>query len=243
MEIARNSALYQQLYETLRQRPGLGRAGPRYLHRYLEMKQIDWKLWGEMRGRVLDVACDVPLDAAILSEMPSVEHVFLLDLRVPAQRLVPTKSSFVACDATRMAFPDNSFDVVLCFSSLEHLPDAAQQREWVREMVRVLAPGGQLLVTVDNAWSWLNRVWDRYRPPMRRISPPELRRWVEEAGPMQVEASTGGALYYWGFRPPVRGSVRVAYALDRALAPLSPWLPWLGNRIGYRFRKGSHPAP
>lgn len=239
MKIKRGTPLYKHLYQILQQRPGLDRADPRYLHRYLEMKQIDWALWDQIGGTVLDVACDMPLDAAILSQTPTVERVVLVDIRIPDLSLVPNKATFLAGDATALPFPDNSFDVVTCFSSLEHLPDERKQRQWMCEMVRVTKPGGQLLVTVDNAWSWLNRIWDRYRPPMRRISPHELRDWAAEEGTLTIEASSGGGLYYWGFRPSVRGSARVAYALDRALNPFSSLLPWLGNRVGYRFRKAS----
>jgi SAM-dependent methyltransferase len=237
MRIEKNTNLYEQLYNTLAQRPGLKSVKPHSIHRYLEMKQIDWQLWDKLSGLVLDVGCHIPLDAVILSRMPLVKRTIIIDLRVPPKRLVPRKSSFVQCDATRLAFPDESFEVVMSFSAIEHLPNRDLQRLWVSEMVRVVKPGGQLLVTVDNAWSWLNRIWDRYRPPMRRLRASELRNWAMGAGDLKVEAKTSGALYYWGFRPPFRGSAHIAYRLDRLLNPLSSWFPWFGNRIGYRFRK------
>jgi SAM-dependent methyltransferase len=51
-------------------------------------------------------------------------------------------------DATRMPFPDGSFDRVIAAEVLEHIPD--DQRA-LREIARVLRPGGQLAVTVP-AW-------------------------------------------------------------------------------------------
>jgi len=202
------------------------------------MKQIDWDLWpDDMSGLVLDVACHIPLDAEIFSRFFGVEHIYLVDLRALSRNSLPEKTSFVQNSATSLCFPNSIFDVVVSFSAIEHLPIRELQRTWVHEMVRVLKPGGILLVTVDNAWSWLNRIWDRFRPPMRRISPTELVVWVTESGNMKIEARTGGALYYWGFRPPMRIFSYPAYILDRILNLVSPFFPLLGNRIGYRFRK------
>jgi SAM-dependent methyltransferase len=54
----------------------------------------------------------------------------------------------VAGDATAMPFPDGHFDVVIAAEILEHIP--ADQAA-LREIVRVLAPGGTVAVTVP-AW-------------------------------------------------------------------------------------------
>ncbi len=51
-------------------------------------------------------------------------------------------------DATRMPFPDGAFDRVIAAEVLEHIPD---DRRALREIARVLRPGGQVAVTVP-AW-------------------------------------------------------------------------------------------
>jgi len=51
-------------------------------------------------------------------------------------------------DATRMPFPDGAFDRVIAAEVLEHIPDDWQA---LREIARVLRPGGQVAVTVP-AW-------------------------------------------------------------------------------------------
>jgi SAM-dependent methyltransferase len=48
-------------------------------------------------------------------------------------------------DITRLAFPDGTFDAVLCSHVLEHIPDDAAA---IREIRRVLRPGGWALLHV-----------------------------------------------------------------------------------------------
>lgn len=50
-------------------------------------------------------------------------------------------------DAKSLPYADNSFDRVSCFSVIEHMADGHVQA--VREMKRVLRPGGRLLLTMD----------------------------------------------------------------------------------------------
>jgi SAM-dependent methyltransferase len=54
--------------------------------------------------------------------------------------------SYVQAPAEALPFEDGSFDVVSCLNALDHVdsPDAA-----LREMARVLAPGGLLLLIVE----------------------------------------------------------------------------------------------
>jgi SAM-dependent methyltransferase len=48
-------------------------------------------------------------------------------------------------DVTRLTFADRSFDAVLCFDVLEHVPD---YRRALKEFYRVLDSGGQLVISV-----------------------------------------------------------------------------------------------
>lgn len=54
----------------------------------------------------------------------------------------------VADRADRLSFPDGSFDRVFCLSVLEHIP-VASWPACMRQMERVLAPDGLLIVTLD----------------------------------------------------------------------------------------------
>ena len=48
-------------------------------------------------------------------------------------------------DITALPFPDNTFNLVICSEVLEHIPD---HKTAVKELVRVLKPGGELVVSV-----------------------------------------------------------------------------------------------
>lgn len=114
-------------------------------------------------------------------------------------------------DAGRLPFDDGSFDVVVCIEVLEHL---FAPLDAVREMARVLRPGGLLIVTVPNVAYWRRRVdmvllgrWnpvgdDRpvsepWRDPhIRFFNPGSMRRMIAVPGlsPVVVGAHAGGVL-------------------------------------------------
>ena len=108
--------------------------------------------------QVLDLACGtghVTLQAAhavggLGSEMGSgLGSVVGVDLSArmvdTAQLRALPNTRFVRMDAQRLALPDQQFDVVLCSLGLMYLPDPAQA---LREVHRVLKPGGRLVLSV-----------------------------------------------------------------------------------------------
>src|SRR5436190_10401494 len=67
--------------------------------------------------------------------------------------VAPDLLTFVEGNATAIPLPDDSFDVVTCQTVLMHL---AQPTDAVREMVRILRPGGLLVcVEPNNLWNYL----------------------------------------------------------------------------------------
>jgi len=74
------------------------------------------------------------------------------------QRAFPQVSAdcfrFVEGDATKIPLPDNSFDVVTCQTVLMHLE---RPLTTLREMLRILRPGGLLIcVEPNNFWNYLS---------------------------------------------------------------------------------------
>ncbi|MEM9187319.1 MAG: class I SAM-dependent methyltransferase [Planctomycetota bacterium] len=98
-------------------------------------------------------------------------------LRRARQRLASDRPDYLAADLSRLPFRDGAFDCVSCGYVLEHLPDP---EPGLREMARVLQPGGKmlLLTTEDNfAGVWTSRVW-----LCRTYNRGELRRLCKSLG-------------------------------------------------------------
>jgi SAM-dependent methyltransferase len=81
------------------------------------------------------------------------------------------RTSFVCGDATALPFADARFDAVTMFDVIEHVPDDARA---MAEALRVLRPGGALLVSTPNE----NWRFPHYAP-LRRICPTEAEIMAE----------------------------------------------------------------
>ena len=88
------------------------------------------------------VAAD--LDAG---ELPPVGSMFAA-MREAGEARPPAGAGPVCADATRLPFPDGSFDAIIASEILEHIPDDTAA---LAEIARVLRPGGTVAVTVP-AW-------------------------------------------------------------------------------------------
>jgi len=100
--------------------------------------------------RILDAGCGVGMFVQKLQRSSAEVYGVELD----AERAVEAgrESPGIACASVeRLPFPDDTFDAVLSHEVLEHVAD---DRRAVAEAVRVLRPGGRLLVFVPNRW-WL----------------------------------------------------------------------------------------
>jgi SAM-dependent methyltransferase len=74
-------------------------------------------------------------------------------------------------DITRIQFPDNTFDVLICHHVLEHVPDDAKA---IAECFRVLKPGGEAYFSVPQA-----NAHDTWEPPpgMPKAEVEEICGW------------------------------------------------------------------
>jgi len=65
-----------------------------------------------------------------------------------ARKTVKTKNTeFILMQAESLAFKDNTFDVITMIEVLEHVAD---DKKVIKEIYRVLKPGGQLIITAPN---------------------------------------------------------------------------------------------
>lgn len=79
--------------------------------------------------------------------------------------------TYICGDATRLPFENCSFDAVTMFDLLEHIPNHQQA---IAEAIRVLKPGGYLLLSTPNEnWRF------PYYPLMQRVCPQDVDLMAE----------------------------------------------------------------
>ncbi|MGD2184190.1 methyltransferase domain-containing protein [Lusitaniella coriacea] len=72
----------------------------------------------------------------------------LEETKLYLQTLLPERNAnLVSHDATQLPYPDNHFDVITSISTIEHISDNGDTLA-VRELWRVLKPGGKLILTL-----------------------------------------------------------------------------------------------
>jgi len=89
--------------------------------------------------------------------------------------------ALVRADAAAIPFSRNSFDLVVSFDVLTHLKDAAARAAALGEFLRVLRPGGRLLLRVA-AYEYLRSSHDAANMTRHRYGRRELHDAVVSAG-------------------------------------------------------------
>jgi ubiquinone/menaquinone biosynthesis C-methylase UbiE len=199
-QVKRNAAeIYDQFFL-----PALFQEWPPYL---LETAQI------ESGQRVLDVACGTGVLAIAAAEQVGPQgKVVGLDINEGMLEVARGKSEHIDwrhSQAEALPFSDASFDAVLCQFALMFFDD---REAAVREMVRVLQPGGWLAVavwdTLDNTPGYaavtelLQRLFGdqaakALRAPYNLGNTTRLRSYFQEAGlhDLKIETKPGTARF------------------------------------------------
>jgi SAM-dependent methyltransferase len=138
----------------------------------------------DRRPRILDVGCGTGANLLMLSEFGDAEGVDVSEDALAFCRARGLEKVKLGA-AEKLPYDDGTFDLVTALDVVEHLDD---DLAGLREMRRVLRPGGRVLLFVPT-FMFLWGLQDDVSNHRRRYRMPELGRVLEQAG-FEVERMT-----------------------------------------------------
>jgi len=203
------------------------------------LEVVDLDLLGVQPGtRVLDVGCGVGhLMLRMARRGCRVTGVELIraDLR-SARRLLGEiwqQVDLIEGDGGRLPFADESFDFVTCTETLEHVADYGLA---LRELARVLRPGGHLAVSVPDT---LPELVARELSELYRTDPWGHRRIFTRGGIVRAVEAAGPRVY----ARRLRNSVEAVYWTLLRLVDACPLLRGWALAALDRWRERSNSEP
>ena len=174
------------------------------------------------RGKVLEIGCAYGYLLRALEDRFECAGIDVSEHAISVARTV-TKAPVECGDVTELLprKPQDTFDAVLAFDVLEHLPEG-QLPEVLNQIARILRPGGRLLVSVPNTRCLSRKLkkdqWTALRDPTH-VSLLSPERWLELLGDSLTVVATGGdALWDIPYLPAVPGQLQRAFLLTQVLA-------------------------
>lgn len=175
----------------------------------------------EISGTCLDVGCGSKPYAAFFSHCES-----YIGLEVETEIALQSFAPEYFYDGTTFPFAPNSFDSLVSFEVLEHVknPDVI-----INEIIRVLKPGGKLIISVPFCWIEHEKPYD-----YRRYTKTGLEEYLKKNGfEIILSKKTTGGLYTTlaNFILVLRFKLRsfISYFADVLLLPVTILL----HAIGY----------
>lgn len=125
-----------------------GQVDPDLFHEHMARYAFARRL--ARQKRVLDAACGAGYGSAVLAAQATFVAAFDVSLEAvqAARKTYPQRNlAFLVGRAEQIPFRDASFDLIVAFEVIEHLQD---WRALLAEARRLLAPGGQFIVSTPN---------------------------------------------------------------------------------------------
>jgi SAM-dependent methyltransferase len=155
----------------------------RYLVRTSIKKALDAHL-KDFKGKFLDAGCGKMPYREYIKKNSSITEYIGLDIETARPYDAVIKPDFT-WDGITMPFEDHSFDSCMATEVLEHCPEP---EVFLKEVYRILKPGGVFFFTVPFLWNLHEVPHDEYR-----YTPFSLERHFRNSGFTEVEIkATGG---------------------------------------------------
>ncbi len=131
---------------------------------------------------ILDAGCGTGGMLSWLRRYAGNGKVYGIDLTPRALAYCRSRGHVVAqASITRLPFPDSTFDLLISSDVLVQLPGEGSDESAIREMHRVLRPGGVIFVRVA-AYQWLRSGHDEAQATQRRYYLSELIAKIKRGG-------------------------------------------------------------
>jgi SAM-dependent methyltransferase len=161
-------------------------------------------------AHVLDLGCGcgIPVAKTLTDGGHRVTGVDLSEVQITRARHLVPQAEFLLADATRVGFPEATFDAVVCLYALIHMPIDEQPR-LISRIATWLRPGAVLLATTGaRAWTGSEDNWLGSTATMwwSQADASTYRAWIVAAGltieseAFVPEAGSGHQLF-WAHRP------------------------------------------
>ncbi len=113
--------------------------------------------------RVLDVGCGTGWHIKSLAEAGTiVTGIDSSPRQVERAKINNPNSTVLYGDAMQLPFPDSSFDLSFAINMIHHLPSRDAQRNVLKEMQRVVRPGGMVVIHDVNVFNPIIRFYMDY---------------------------------------------------------------------------------
>ena len=116
----------------------------------------------DLTGKILDIGCCDGLFTKVILDNSKADSITGIDVLEPAIRHAQKrykknkKLHFQLGEAHKLPFKAKTFDHVFCLEALEHVEDPSQV---IKEMRRVLKPGGSVHILVPRENTLFNIIW------------------------------------------------------------------------------------
>jgi ubiquinone/menaquinone biosynthesis C-methylase UbiE len=145
--------------------------------------------------RILDAGCGTGCNLLWLQRYAGNGDIYGIDLSFQALQMSRQRGPerLVQASVTDLPFDDSSFDLVTSFDVLVQLPTGDAAVQAIREMYRVLRPGGIGFVRAA-AYEWLRSGHDEALGTQKRYSLSELSSQLESNGFVVLRATYANSL-------------------------------------------------